>query len=160
MVPMPSKLGRFFLLVVSGKILRANEKNKQNKWCTRGAALSGTKILADFDGVISERAGYTGLRCLIITNVAYLQRTLLVTIWNESVSYTHLWCHNISYSCVGALGLQHCRENVQHNHMNSSLKKDAWSYCFNKKDGHRQFTSLSVNRLRGFRMVCWWLLVY
>lgn len=56
MVPMPSKLGTFFLLVVSGKILRANEKNKQNKWYTRGAALSGMKILADFDRVISERA--------------------------------------------------------------------------------------------------------
>lgn len=74
---MPSKLGRFFLPVVSGKILQANKKNKQNKWYTRGTALSGMKILADFDKLISEQRGNTGLRCLIIINVAYLQRTSL-----------------------------------------------------------------------------------
>lgn len=32
------------------------------------------KILADFDKLISEQTGNTGLRCLIIINVAYLQR--------------------------------------------------------------------------------------
>lgn len=74
---MPSKLGRFFLPVVSGKILQANKKNKQNKWYTRSTALSGMKILADFDKLISEQRGNTGLRCLIIINVAYLQRTSL-----------------------------------------------------------------------------------
>lgn len=49
----------------------SQEEEKTQKWYTRGTALSGMKILADFDKLISEQTGNTRLMCVIIINMAY-----------------------------------------------------------------------------------------
>lgn len=83
------------------RVLQAKKKNKHKKRYTWGTALSGMKILADFDELISEQTGNTRLMCLIIITVAYLQRRILVeTIgWTESLSYTCL-CLMLQHSTV------------------------------------------------------------
>lgn len=52
---------------------RRSINTHKQKCYTRGSSLSGMKILANFDELIGEQTGNTGLGRLIIINVAHLQ---------------------------------------------------------------------------------------
>lgn len=76
------------------------------------------KILADFDKLISEQTGNTGLRCLIIINVAYLQRTSLPQYEIKLYPAPFFVSDATTYSIPWAFSK--ARGNLQHNHMNCS----------------------------------------
>lgn len=80
------------------------------KWYTRGTSLSGMKVLADFDKLIGEQTGNTGLRCLIIINVAYLQRSFffLFLFFGHNMNFERVKKNTLSISVLSLLVASMC----------------------------------------------------